>query len=121
MARGVLDYLLRSLTHPEGGLYAAEDADSLDPVSGEKKEGWCYAWSWQEVQELLGEQVGGRKGRGLWGGEGWGHRWVDIAAHAVCTTTSVPLRLLQGCQLPGLTIYLRRRSPPTALLSAAAT
>ena len=47
----MLDYLLRSLTHPEGGLYAQH--------SGEKKEGWCYAWGWQEVQELLGEQVGG--------------------------------------------------------------
>ena len=65
MVRGVLDYLLRSLTHPEGGLYAAEDADSLDPVSGDKKEGWCYVWSWQELQELLGEYQRGGLGLGL--------------------------------------------------------
>ena len=38
MARGVLDYLLRDMLHPAGGLYAAEDADSLDPAAGTKKE-----------------------------------------------------------------------------------
>ena len=27
VARGVLDYLMRDMTHPEGGLFAAEDAD----------------------------------------------------------------------------------------------
>lgn len=43
------------MTHPEGGLYAAEDADSTDPGSGEKKEGWFYVWSADEVNELLGE------------------------------------------------------------------
>lgn len=55
VARGTFDYLLRDMTHPEGGLYAAEDADSLDPASGAKKEGWFYVWSWGEVEELLGE------------------------------------------------------------------
>lgn len=28
---------MRDMTHPEGGIYAAEDADSLDPGSGQKK------------------------------------------------------------------------------------
>ncbi|KAI3426373.1 hypothetical protein D9Q98_008745 [Chlorella vulgaris] len=56
VARGVLDYLLRDMSHPEGGLYAAEDADSLDPAAGTKKEGWFYVWSWAELQELLGPE-----------------------------------------------------------------
>ncbi|PSC70426.1 spermatogenesis-associated 20 isoform B [Micractinium conductrix] len=54
VARGVLDYLMRDMTHPEGGIYAAEDADSLDPGSGQKKEGWFYVWSKLDVEELLG-------------------------------------------------------------------
>ncbi|KAL4448270.1 hypothetical protein ABPG75_005489 [Micractinium tetrahymenae] len=54
VARGIFDYLLRDMTHPEGGLYAAEDADSLDPGSGQKKEGWFYVWSKSEIDELLG-------------------------------------------------------------------
>ncbi|PRW45152.1 spermatogenesis-associated 20 [Chlorella sorokiniana] len=54
VARGVLDYLMRDMTHPEGGLFAAEDADSLDPASGKKKEGWFYVWTQQEIQDVLG-------------------------------------------------------------------
>lgn len=54
----MFDYLLRDMTHPDGGLYAAEDADSLDPGSGEKKEGWFYVWSKSEIDELLGGWVG---------------------------------------------------------------
>ena len=30
-ARGTLDYLLRDMSHPEGGFYSAEDADSIPP------------------------------------------------------------------------------------------
>lgn len=29
LARDVLDYVLRDLTHSDGGFYSAEDADSL--------------------------------------------------------------------------------------------
>lgn len=58
MVRGVLDYLLRDMLSPLGGLYAAEDADSLDPASGEKKEGFFYVWARKEIEELLGERAG---------------------------------------------------------------
>jgi uncharacterized protein YyaL (SSP411 family) len=37
VARGVFDYVLRDLAHPEGGFYSAEDADSEIPESGERK------------------------------------------------------------------------------------
>ncbi|MCQ1535216.1 thioredoxin domain-containing protein [Methanosarcina sp. KYL-1] len=46
-ARGVLDYVLRDLTSPEGGFYCGEDAD----VEGE--EGRYYLWTLEEVQSTL--------------------------------------------------------------------
>ncbi|KAI8467827.1 MAG: hypothetical protein J3K34DRAFT_454440 [Monoraphidium minutum] len=51
--RGTLDYLLRDMRHPGGGFYSAEDADSLDPASGEKREGAFYAWGHDEVVSVL--------------------------------------------------------------------
>jgi uncharacterized protein YyaL (SSP411 family) len=41
-------YVLRDLRHPEGGFFAAEDADS------EGVEGKFYLWSLEEVQEVCG-------------------------------------------------------------------
>ncbi len=47
VARDILRYILRDMTHPEGGFYSAEDADS------EGKEGKFYAWTKAEVEALL--------------------------------------------------------------------
>jgi len=47
VARQTLDYVLRQMTHPEGGFWSAEDADSpISPGSHEKGEGACYIWSY---------------------------------------------------------------------------
>ena len=46
-ARDILDYVLRDLTHPDGGFYSAEDADS------EGHEGKFYCWSKDELSALL--------------------------------------------------------------------
>ena len=46
-ARDILDYVLRDMTHPEGGFYSAEDADS------EGHEGKFYCWTWAELEKLL--------------------------------------------------------------------
>jgi uncharacterized protein YyaL (SSP411 family) len=46
-ARGILEYVLRDMTDPEGGFYSAEDADS------EGKEGKFYCWTAAELSELL--------------------------------------------------------------------
>jgi len=43
----ILDYVLRNLTHPAGGFYSAEDADS------EGHEGKFYCWSHAELSQLL--------------------------------------------------------------------
>ncbi|MGA3267285.1 MAG: thioredoxin domain-containing protein [Verrucomicrobiota bacterium] len=47
VARGILDYVLRDLTHPDGGFYSAEDADS------EGQEGKFYCWTRDELAGLL--------------------------------------------------------------------
>lgn len=47
VARGILDYVLRDMTHPQGGFYSAEDADS------EGQEGKFYCWTQAELRELL--------------------------------------------------------------------
>jgi uncharacterized protein len=59
IARSTLDYVLRDMTHPEGGFYSAEDADSvIDPANPKVKgEGAFYIWSAQELRELLGDQL----------------------------------------------------------------
>ena len=47
VARDILRYVLRDMTHREGGFYSAEDADS------EGKEGKFYTWTKAELQKLL--------------------------------------------------------------------
>ena len=47
VARGIIDYVLRDMTHPQGGFYSAEDADS------EGKEGKFYCWTTAELATLL--------------------------------------------------------------------
>jgi uncharacterized protein YyaL (SSP411 family) len=52
VARDVFAYVLRDLTAPEGGFYAAEDADS------EGEEGRFYLWSREQLIAVLGAQRG---------------------------------------------------------------
>ena len=47
VARDVLRYVLRDMTHPDGGFYSAEDADS------EGKEGKFYCWTQADMKSLL--------------------------------------------------------------------
>jgi len=51
-ARDILDYLVRDMRDPEGGFYAAEDADS------EGGEGTFYLWRLREVEDVLGSRRG---------------------------------------------------------------
>ncbi len=43
----ILEYVLRDMTHPEGGFYSAEDADS------EGEEGKFYLWDADELRNIL--------------------------------------------------------------------
>jgi uncharacterized protein YyaL (SSP411 family) len=47
VARDILDYVLRDMTHPDGGFYSAEDADS------EGHEGKFYCWTKDELSRLF--------------------------------------------------------------------
>ncbi|HEU4382811.1 MAG TPA: thioredoxin domain-containing protein [Anaeromyxobacteraceae bacterium] len=51
VVRTTLDYLLREMTSPEGGLYSATDADS------EGVEGKFFVWSEREIRERLGPEA----------------------------------------------------------------
>ncbi|SDH06016.1 hypothetical protein SAMN04489735_10105 [Aneurinibacillus thermoaerophilus] len=53
-ARQIFTYVLRDMTHPEGGFYSAEDADS------EGEEGKFYVWRPEEIRQILGEEDGTR-------------------------------------------------------------
>jgi uncharacterized protein YyaL (SSP411 family) len=57
VARGILDYVLRDMTSPEGGFYSAEDADSaVDPDHPEiKKEGAFYLWPEGVLEKALAD------------------------------------------------------------------
>ena len=46
-AEEILEYVLRDMTHPEGGFYSAEDADSED------EEGRFYLWDAEEFRNIL--------------------------------------------------------------------
>ncbi len=51
VVRDIFSYILREMTHPEGGFYSAEDADF------EGEEGKFYVWSKDEIEDILGEQA----------------------------------------------------------------
>jgi uncharacterized protein YyaL (SSP411 family) len=58
------DYVLRDMTHPDGGFYSAEDADSLPAETRSNKghekkvEGAFYVWTKKEIHALLGTGAG---------------------------------------------------------------
>jgi uncharacterized protein YyaL (SSP411 family) len=43
------------MTHREGGLFSAEDADSLNPA-GRKSEGAFYVWRASEIDRVVGDE-----------------------------------------------------------------
>ena len=58
VAEDTLNYVLREMTHPDGGFLSAEDADSVPPEAAgtdhpHKSEGAFYLWTVKELDELL--------------------------------------------------------------------
>ena len=60
VVRTTLDYVSRRLTHPWGGFYSAEDAESApDPSKPkQKREGAFYVWTKAELDRILGPEKG---------------------------------------------------------------
>ena len=52
VAEKIFAYILRDMTHSQGGFYSAEDADS------EGEEGKFYIWTPEEIMEILGQEEG---------------------------------------------------------------
>lgn len=46
----IIGYILRDMTHSNGGFYSAEDADS------EGHEGYFYTWTYDEIVSILGKE-----------------------------------------------------------------
>jgi uncharacterized protein YyaL (SSP411 family) len=63
IARETADYVLRDMTHPDGGFYSAEDADSIPAASDanfenkKKVEGAFYVWEQKEINSILDPDV----------------------------------------------------------------
>ncbi|MES2344691.1 MAG: thioredoxin domain-containing protein [Chlamydiota bacterium] len=49
VCEGIIQYLLREMSHSEGGFYSAQDADT------EGHEGLFYTWTPNEIEEVLGK------------------------------------------------------------------
>jgi uncharacterized protein len=56
-----LDYVLREMTHPAGGFYSAQDADS------EGVEGKFFVWSPEEIRAVLGDETLAQAALAYWG------------------------------------------------------
>jgi uncharacterized protein YyaL (SSP411 family) len=91
-----LDFVARELTHPAGGFYSSLDADS------EGEEGKFYAWTFDEIREVLKEEseffeaAYGISPRGNWEGKTVLQRALDDTSLAVrfgLDPATVPTRL----------------------------
>ncbi len=80
VAREIVEYVLREMTSPEGGFYAAQDADS------EGEEGKFFVWTPEEVERVIGIELSAIAERyfditieGNFEGANIAHRTIEIA------------------------------------------
>jgi hypothetical protein len=58
VAEQVMGYVMQYMTHRDGGIYSAEDADSYENANDRhKKEGAFYVWTKTEIEQILGEDA----------------------------------------------------------------
>jgi len=95
----ILDYVLREMTHPNGGFYSAQDADS------EGEEGKFFVWSPEEIRAALGDAEGDMVG-GFFGvteaGNFEGKTILNVPQKAT------PFAQEQGLALDGLLALIQR-------------
>lgn len=81
-----ITYLLRDITHPDGGFFSAQDADSLDE-NGHSHEGAFYTWTQQQVSDVLGTD------------SDTACQWWDISESGNFEGVSIPNRIASRTQL----------------------
>ncbi len=54
-ARETLEYVLRELTHKDGGFFCAQDADSYNPEKNHNEEGYFATYDFEELRRTLSE------------------------------------------------------------------
>ena len=109
-----LGYVLRDLSHPSGGFFAAEDADS------EGEEGKFYVWTSEEISSVLDRETTelfgdffGVTTPGNWEGRNILHRRRDVETMARERNISREdlLRVLDGARSRLLEVRGRRTRP----------
>ncbi|TMH74594.1 MAG: thioredoxin domain-containing protein [Betaproteobacteria bacterium] len=96
---GTIEYVLRDLSHPEGGFFASEDADS------EGEEGRFYVWTPAQVNQALGPRDGAFACRALGitehgnfeGGRSVPHRAIELDAADEARLDALRARLYESC------------------------
>ncbi len=94
VAEETLDYILREMTHPAGGFFSAQDADS------EGVEGKFFVWSPEEIAAALGDPEMTRAALAYWGVderpnfEGRSILWVPRSPSAVGDTLGISVERL---------------------------
>ena len=87
VVESTIEYVLRDLSHPDGGRYSAEDADSLAaPDADHADEGAFYVWTPEEVAQVLGAAGLGERTAAVC-------EWYGIAAGGNFEGASIPNRL----------------------------
>lgn len=102
---GTITYILRDMTHPDGGFHAGEDADS------EGEEGRFYVWTAAEVKAVLGESEGALVCRAYGVTEGGNFEPGRSVLHRAVTLTPLEEARLEGWRERLLAARARRVRP----------
>ena len=88
-----LTYIDREMTHPDGGFFSAQDADS------EGEEGKYYVWTKAEIEQILGAEAALFCAfYGITDSGNWEHKnilWRPVAYEAFAAARQIPLAALK--------------------------
>src|SRR5881409_766240 len=90
VAEETLDYLLREMTHPAGGFFSAQDADS------EGVEGKFFVWSPEEITAALPDAEMARAALAYWGADDE----PNFEGHSILFVPRDPARVAEELGIP---------------------
>jgi len=90
VAEETLDYVLREMTHPAGGFYSAQDADS------EGEEGKFFVWSPDQIRAVLGDDALARVALAYWGVDDG----PNFEGHSILFVPRDPAEVAETLRLP---------------------